>query len=207
MNLENYYWFFRRALSDRFCDEIVKFGEEQKELTATTGGYADPNDLTPKQKKELERKRKSNVVWMDQAWIFNEIHPYVREANRNAGWNFQWDLSESCQFTKYKLNQFYDWHCDSWEKPYNDPKSSYHGKARKLSLILSLVDGSNYEGGDLQVDFRDKNDGQNSPRSIRELRQKGTIIVFPSFVWHRVTPVTKGTRYSLVCWHLGNPFI
>ena len=38
--------------------------------------------------------------------------------NKNAGWNFDWERSESCQFTKYKLNQYYDWHCDSWDKPY-----------------------------------------------------------------------------------------
>ena len=36
----------------------------------------------------------------------------------NAGWNFDWERSESCQFTKYKHNQYYDWHCDSWDKPY-----------------------------------------------------------------------------------------
>ena len=42
----------------------------------------------------------------------------------NAGWNFDWDRSESCQFTKYKLNQYYDWHCDSWDKPY-DRKTKY----------------------------------------------------------------------------------
>ena len=36
----------------------------------------------------------------------------------NAGWNFEWDFSESCQFTKYKKGQYYDWHCDSWDRPY-----------------------------------------------------------------------------------------
>ena len=43
-----------------------------------------------------------------------------------AGWNFDWERSESCQFTKYKLNQYYDWHCDSWDKPYDrkDPNQS-----------------------------------------------------------------------------------
>ena len=41
----------------------------------------------------------------------------------HAGWNFEWDRSESCQFTKYKLNQYYDWHNDSWDKPYNKPNN------------------------------------------------------------------------------------
>jgi hypothetical protein len=51
--------------------------------------------------------------------FIKNLHPYIHQANRNAGWNFEWDWSESCQFTKYKLNQYYDWHCDSWDKPYD----------------------------------------------------------------------------------------
>ena len=42
---------------------------------------------------------------------------YIKQI-ANAGWNFQWDFSESCQFTKYTKGQFYDWHCDSWDRPY-----------------------------------------------------------------------------------------
>jgi hypothetical protein len=60
--------------------------------------------------KDMQRKRNSDLVWLNDAWIYKEIHPYVNQANRNAGWNFEWDRSESCQFTKYKLNQYYDWH-------------------------------------------------------------------------------------------------
>jgi hypothetical protein len=48
---------------------------------------------------------------------FNRI--YIT-ANKNAGWNFEWDCSESCQFTKYSKGQYYGWHCDSWDKPYED---------------------------------------------------------------------------------------
>ena len=56
-----------------------------------------------------------------------------------AGWNFDWERSESCQFTKYKLNQYYDWHCDSWDKPYD--KKIYnpeHGKNSKTIYDLSV---------------------------------------------------------------------
>ena len=51
-----------------------------------------------------------------------------------AGWNFDWDRSESCQFTKYKLNQYYDWHCDSWDKPYD--KRRIHPDTVKLENYL-----------------------------------------------------------------------
>ena len=66
-------------------------------------------------------KRDSNIVWilkLPDRWIYKEIQRYVHQANENAGWNFQWDYSESCQFTKYEKGQFYDWHCDGWDRPY-----------------------------------------------------------------------------------------
>jgi hypothetical protein len=56
---------------------------------------------------------------MIHGYIKNYIHTFI-EANRAAGWNFDWDRSESCQFTKYKHNQYYDWHCDGWDKPYEN---------------------------------------------------------------------------------------
>ena len=110
-------------------------------------------------------------------------------------------------FTKYKLNQFYDWHCDSWNKPYDKPNEpNSHGKIRKLSVTVSLSDETEYEGGDFEFDFRSSDDGSNQPQICKEIRPKGSIVVFPSFVWHRVKPVTSGTRYSLVIWNLGWPF-
>ena len=106
----------------------------------------------------------------------------------------------------YKLNQFYDWHCDSWVKPYDKPESPDHGKIRKLSVTVSLSDDTDYEGGDFEFDFRNTDSGSNQPRLCKEIRPKGSVVVFPSFVWHRVKPVTSGTRYSLVIWNLGWPF-
>ena len=58
-------------------------------------------------------------------------------------------------FTKYKLNQYYDWHCDSWDKPYDKGKDHPdNGKIRKLSMTCQLTDGSEYKGGELEFDFR-----------------------------------------------------
>ena len=207
MQLENYYWCFREAIPLRVCDDIISYGKSLKEQKAITFGfYDDPDDMSLNQKKELEKKRKSNIVWMNPLWIYKEIHPLIHQANRDAGWNFQWDWTESCQFTKYKLNQYYDWHTDAGSTPYNKPNDfNSHGKIRKLSASLSLVDGKEYEGGDFQLDFRNKE--ENSPHTVKNVRLKGSVIVFPSFVWHRVTPVTSGQRYSLVCWNLGQPYV
>ena len=207
MNLEYYYWYFQSAIPPKICDDIIKYGLDQQEQTALTGDLKPDKELTEKETKDLSKKRKSNVVWMNDRWIYKEIHPYIRQANQSAGWNFEWDWSESCQFTKYKLNQFYDWHCDSWSKPYDKPDDpNTHGKIRKLSCTVSLSDETEYEGGDFEFDFRSSDDGLNQPQVCKEIRPKGSIVVFPSFVWHRVKPVTSGTRYSLVMWNLGWPF-
>ena len=207
MNLEYYYWYFQSAIPPKICDDIIKYGLDQQEQTALTGDLKPDKELTEKETKDLSKKRKSNVVWMNDRWIYKEIHPYIHTANANAGWNFEWDFSESCQFTKYKLDQFYDWHCDSWNKPYDKPKDpNSHGKIRKLSCTVSLSDETEYEGGDFEFDFRTTDDGSNQPQICKEIKPKGSVVVFPSFVWHRVKPVTSGTRYSLVIWNLGWPF-
>ena len=211
MNISNYYWYFQSAIPPRICDDIIKYGLSQAETMARTGGY-DNRELTKKEIKDIKRKRNSDVVWLNDRWIYKEIQPYVDQANKNAGWNFQWNWSESCQFTKYKLNQYYDWHCDSWDEPYNkkDLNHPEHGKIRKLSMTCQLTDGSEYEGGELEFDFRNYDphmrDESKHRIQCKEILPKGSIIVFPSFVWHRVKPVTKGVRYSLVVWNLGYPF-
>ena len=206
MNLEYYYWYFQSVIPPKICDDIIEYGKSKQDQIALTGDY-DPEKVSEDDIKDVSKKRKSNIVWMSDRWIYNEIQPYIHVANQNAGWNFQWDFSEACQFTKYKLNQFYDWHCDSWNKPYNRPKQpDRHGKIRKLSVTVSLSDENDYEGGDFEFDFRNDDKGSNQPRLCKEIRPKGSVVVFPSFVWHRVKPVTSGTRYSLVIWNLGWPF-
>ena len=211
MNLQDYYYYFQNALTPRFCDELIKYGISQQEQLGVTGGQSkkikNKIPLSEEDLKDLKKKRDSNIVWLNDTWIYKEIHPYIHQANKLAGWNFDWDWSESCQFTKYKLNQFYDWHCDAWEVPYNNPKESHtHGKIRKLSVTCSLSDPKNYEGGELEFDFRNLDPNISNTKECKEILPRGSIVVFPSHVWHRVKPVTKGTRYSLVIWNLGYPF-
>ena len=210
MNVSNYCWYFKSAVPSRICDLIIKQGLAQNESMARTGGLLENKKLTKDEIKHIKRKRNSDITWLDDLWIYRELHPYVHKANEMAGWNFDWERSESCQFTKYKLNQYYDWHTDGWNKPYNKPNTLSHGKVRKLSMTCQLTDGSEYEGGELEFDFRnyDPNmrDESKHIKKIKQILPKGSIVVFPSFVWHRVKPVTKGTRYSLVMWSLGYPY-
>jgi len=207
MNLNNYYWFFKSALTSKFCDEILKYGKLHQEQIGTVGGL-DKENLSKKEIKNLNKKRNSNIVWLNDKWIYKEIHPYVEIANKNAGWNFDWNYSESCQFTKYSINQYYGWHCDSWGTPYDRPNlMNEHGKIRKLSVTCSLSDALEYEGGELEFNFNNPEFSKKQNFKIcKEISSKGSIVVFPSFVWHRVKPVKKGTRYSLVIWNLGYPY-
>jgi PKHD-type hydroxylase len=207
MNLLNYYWYFKKAIPDHICDDIIKYGLQIKEQMAITGNYGDQK-LNQQQVKDLKKKRDSNIVWLSESWIYKELHPFIHEASANAGWNFQWDFSEACQFTKYNKGQYYDWHSDSWSGVYNKPDDPHtHGKIRKLSVTLSLSDEKDYKGGELEFDLRNKDPGKKRNNMIcKEIKPKGSMVVFPSFLWHRVRPVTKGSRYSLVIWSLGRPF-
>ena len=156
MNLTNYFWYFKSAIPERICDDIIKYGHQLQDQMAVTGGYGEGKNLSKKQTKDLKKKRNSDIVWMNDRWIYKEIQPYIHSANANAGWNFQWDFSESCQFTKYTKGQFYDWHCDGWDQPYHrdDPNDPSHGKIRKLSVTVTLSDPKDYKGGELEFDFR-----------------------------------------------------
>jgi len=207
MNLTNYYWYFKSAIPERICDDISKYGKQLQEQIAVTGGYGDKK-LNKKQLIDLKKKRDSDIVWMNDRWVYKEIQPYIHQANAAAGWNFNWDYSESCQFTKYKKGQYYDWHCDSWDRPYHKPEEpNTHGKQRKLSVTLSLSEDKDYKGGELEFDMRNTDpDKKANTHVLKEIRSKGSLVVFPSDVWHRVKPVKRGVRHSLVIWNLGWPF-
>ncbi len=199
MILKNHLHFYASALSNKFCDEIVKYALTKKESIATIGQDSNPDADV----KDLNKTRKSNIVWLNDPWIFKEIEPYINLANKEAEWNFNLKYCEAFQFTKYdgSKKQHYDWHEDQFYEP------NAKGFVRKLSMTISLVDGSMYEGGDLEFDLRDgKGEKTSNVRVCKEIRPRGSIVVFPSFLLHRVKPVTSGVRYSLVVWSSGEPF-
>ena len=199
MILKNYLKFFPSALSNKLCDEIIKHAHTKEELEAGVGKHNDPK----LDDQDLHKTRKSDVVWLDDLWIFKEIQPYIDLANIEADWNFDLEACENFQFTKYdgSKKQLYDWHEDQFDEV------NEKGFIRKLSMTVSLVDGSTYEGGDLEFNFKD-GVGENisNIKVCKEIRPRGSIVVFPSFLLHRVKPVTAGIRFSLVVWSSGRPF-
>lgn len=264
MILKYHYFYFVSALPPQLCDAIVEFGLEkmteakkkygEDSIIATTGDWkhkkpeslnksAKPvNNLTIEELASTDVDfnnlyvRDSSVTWINERWMYDAIWPFIHKANKEAGWNFEWDHTEDMQFTKYSPGQFYGWHADSSVEPYekfdseiheclNDehgnpiitsngnfvPKSGHYtdipgmvGKVRKLSVTISLSDPKEYDDGNLKFDL-----GPHRPdryHTCEEIRPRGSIIVFPSHIQHQVTPVTRGTRYSLVAWNLGKPF-
>jgi len=209
MILKHNYWWFKSVIKENLCDDIVNHAKTLKDEIANTGGDTPVgDDLNEEELKDLKKTRDSNIVWLKDSWIYELIIPYIDLANKNAGWNFDWDFLEECQFTKYKKGQHYTWHQDCFDEPYNKPnKPKEHGKIRKLSLTINLSDPKDYTGGELEFDFNDGGPIAHSNRYIcKDILPKGSMIVFPSHIWHRVKPITSGERNSLVVWNLGYPF-
>jgi len=144
--------------------------------------------------------RKSNVRWLNRGdeswkWLFDHVENIFRRANNAFG--FDLNYFHEIQFTEYhsEYNGFYNWHEDLLWRP--QCNSIMH---RKLSFVMQLTDPNEYTGGDLEFDIHDE-----KPDPM-QLRNRGSAIVFPSFVRHRVVPVTSGVRYSLVTWYEGPCF-
>lgn len=178
------YWWWDRALDSELCDAIITAGNN---LELQTAGIKDDKTV-------------DKVIRETKVGFFPELHwvealtkKYVYEANQSAGWDFILDSSELVQFGCYEVGSFYKEHRDMDHKIYGN---------RKLSISIQLTDGVRYDGGDFLL----KNFYGGELEMPKELRNKGSIIVFPSILLHQVTKVRAGTRHSLVQWHSGPDF-
>ena len=204
MKYQKTYYYFKSALSNILCDKIVKEGMSNNKKIAGIGSI-DPR--TKHEVEEVKTIRDSNISWISDVWLKILLEPYIQKANHMAGWNFDLVDSEDCQFTIYNQGQYYGWHTDTDGNLYYGKGNEWNKLMRKLSVTVSLSDPEDYEGGVLEFDLR--NTGQINTSEIikcKEILPRGSIVVFPSYTWHRVSPVTKGTRLSLVQWNLGPGF-
>ena len=166
MHLLNYYWYFTKALPVGLCNKILKLGKSKKAKQAGVGENKKDQLLNKQEMETLKVKRNSKVVWLDEPWIYKIIQPFVNTANRNAGWNFEWDWSEPAQFTQYKKGMYYNWHIDSLDEPYIN-EGPLQGKIRKLTSVLVLSNTSEYKGGELEFQFQAEDPQFNKSRKIR----------------------------------------
>jgi|TARA_R100001530_G_scaffold129628_1_gene100067 PKHD-type hydroxylase len=192
------FYIFPRAVRPDVCDDIVKNCKQNILEEASVYNY---DKTSSKDDPEIRKtsihfiKDKNNRV-NELAWKF------LREANKIQ---FNYDLTyfQAIQFAEYKDGGFYGWHQDASGIDQNN-------ETRKLSLSIILSDPTTFEGGELQF-YNGGKPMQNmgkitGEQVINDINSQGTAIVFDSRDWHRVTPVVKGIRHSIVCWTVGPNF-
>lgn len=191
--------FLSQAVSARDCDSIVELGSSLPAIPVHV-----PGDTGAE---ATRRGRRTVLTWIREAWVYDLVEPLVREANRQGGWNFHLAQTEPLQFTRYEAGGGYGWHTDQARKPHGPEHGNVLvGTVRKLSFTLQLSAPDEYEGGDFEI----ASGSPVSHRRIRTLtaaRDRGTLLVFPSFYYHQVSEVTRGVRCSLVGWTCGPPFV
>ena len=168
------------------CQMIIDCGRRQPPQKAQvgmnkSGGGVDTN------------KRVTTISWIpfkEMEPMYNKINSFIQQTNLN---HFGFDdiqITEQAQFTEYPVGGFYDWHMDS------DVNMAHEPPIRKISMTCLLSHESQFEGGDLEI---------TAPGKFAKLKQ-GHAVMFASFLNHRVAPVTRGVRQSLVMWFGGKPF-
>jgi PKHD-type hydroxylase len=187
----SFYW-FKNQFPDASIDKIFEYAAAIPETTATIV------DKNANQRLEND-VRISSIKWMNPSienqWIYETLMNLTMEANQNM-WGFDLNhIRDAIQYTEYHAGNDesehgkYDWHMDIGPFPYNH---------RKVSITVQLSDPNDYEGGDLEIWCG---------KTYEKLpRFKGATCLFPSYLMHRVTPVTKGVRKSLVLWVGGSSF-
>jgi len=185
MNTYCYSW--QSELSAEHCEAIISLYLEGKPKESEVGNVSNIDKSV----------RSSNILpctYDSENGIYlNRImNTYITMANREC-FGVQLNGFQEFQIANYSEGDFYDYHMDS--NIFN------HTSQRKLSVTVQLSDSIDYVGGD----FEFSKDVGNLDK--KKLREKGTILVFPSFLYHRVTEVSKGSRFSLVGWYEGNDWI
>ena len=168
------------------CRKIIDCGRRQPPQKAQVGMNKSEGKLDTK-------KRVTTISWIpfkEMPEMYDHLNAFIQRANLN---HFGFDdiqITENAQFTEYPEGGFYDWHMDC------DVNMAHEPPVRKISMTLLLNHPSEFEGGDLEL---------MSPGKFKKLEQ-GHAITFASFLNHRVQPVTRGVRQSLVVWFGGKPF-
>jgi PKHD-type hydroxylase len=175
------------AFSPAELDQIEAYGDRLTADEATIASTQTDNIVRG-------QVRVTRTAWLtptpEAKWIYDRIQRVARALNERV---YQFDLSgfsENLQYTVYHGAEggHYDWHVD--QGPLRN--------RRKLSLSVQLTEPASYEGCELQ--FYGGNQIETAPR------ERGTVIAFPSYVLHRVTPCAKGTRKAIVAWTTGPQF-
>ena len=154
-------------------------------------GATEPEKKNPDLIKSTARN--ANVQFINDKKIMSRWLAVANTINEDIDWNLELDAIENIQYGEYNEEQYYDWHLDQHKTVYGD------GRVRKCSFSVFLND--DYEGGEFDLELG----GPNVKDRLQTFSKlpKNQMIFFQSEFWHRVRPVTKGVRKSLVGWVLG----
>lgn len=179
-----------------FATWIDGFSEEEiNKIIAIGDNLTTKSACVGKDNNVEEAIRSAKIGWielnLETSFIYDRIAFIARQLNGQFFDLDIWGFVEHFQYTIYDgKNDHYTWHLD------RGPGNSI--SPRKLSLVIQLSDPSEYEGGELEI--------FDAPEPTQVIKQKGLVVAFPSFILHRVTPVTKGIRKTLVVWLTGPRF-
>ena len=177
------YVFYEKLLLPHEIDSIKNLWKKEETIKATISGNEKYND----------KLRQSSVMFIENMkendWIYRKLAELAIHCNNERYWFDLLGFHQELQLTRYANGDFFDWHLD-----FGAGEISH----RKLSITVQLSDPDEYEGGDLQ--FMINNKIVDAPRG------KGTVVIFPSFIMHRVAPITAGVRQSIVGWVSGPPY-
>jgi PKHD-type hydroxylase len=199
--LTNHYWYIPEALTPQQCDNLMHLAASVTQVEGFHFGHE-------------EGHRRSQISWIHDPDAMTLLSAWICQANKEAGWWFELHKPEAIQYTQYSVGEHYDWHIDGNADnhaarklvpeianpiPLNmTPFPELQGTVRKLSATVNLSHMDDYEGGQLQIRCYDR-------LHVFNDAPRGSMVVFPSFLEHRVTPITKGQRHSAVMWHNGYP--
>ena len=173
-----------KIFTEEECHRIIELSEK---LPLVEGGVGVGDNL-----KTESTIRDSSLKWLTPGeefnWVFHRIYGAVNEANKY----FKFDLRgfKAIQIARYDVGG----HFNTWHSDMGLGMSSL----RKLSISVQLSGPEDYDGGKLEF--------QVLQDELQHSKERGTTILFPPYMTHRVTPVTRGTRWSLVAWIMGPPF-
>ena len=179
------------VLTPEQCNELISIGQNEPKINATIG-------TTEKIIKLDERYRKSIISWIPFAKAvptYQVIRQWMEVTNNNYFGFDTVQLSEQGQYAEYHKGGFYNWHMDSNVEMASMPT------VRKISMTLLLNDSKDFEGGNLEIFCGETLDSEKNKYKLKQ----GHAIFFASFLLHRVMPVIKGNRKSLVMWFGGSP--
>jgi PKHD-type hydroxylase len=168
------------------CRQIIECGRRQQPQKAQVGMGKPGGGLDTK-------KRTTTISWIpfkEMPEMYEQVNISIQKANRNHFGFENIHVTEQAQFTEYPEGGFYDWHMDC------DVNMQHEPPVRKISMTVLLSPENHFEGGDLELMAKGK----------RAKMKQGHALMFASFLNHRVAPVTRGVRQSLVMWFGGTPF-